>query len=242
MGETRTGRSADAVQLVILIEELPISKEHTKISRPISTQVSRDKIRADLEDVRQEALGLGASLARVISSSWVEIDERVRLKCSVPLCPHYGKNIYCPPHGPEPEYIRLALSRYGWAIVFALDVPPNDFISHPEKKKRAVAGWAKKGFEIAGRVETAAFGKGYYLAMGFGQASCRKVLCGLNMCLVLDGGKCPYPLKARPSMESAGIDVFGLTTRLGWGINPIYRSVDPKRVNRALSVGIIFIH
>ncbi len=48
--------------------------------------------------------------------------------------------------------------------------------------------------------------------------------------------------KARPSMESAGIDVFDLTTRLGWGINPIYRSVDPKEVNRALSVGIIFIH
>ncbi len=208
----------------------------------ISTQIARKKTGEDLENLTEKALDLGASMARVIPSSWVEIDERVRLKCSVPLCPHYGKNIYCPPHGPEPEYIRLALSRYGWAIVFALDVPPNDFISHPEKKKGAVAGWAKKGFEIAGRVETAAFGKGYYLAMGFGQASCRKVLCGLNMCLVLDGGKCPYPLKARPSMESAGIDVFGLTTRLGWGINPIYRSVDPKRVNRALSVGIIFIH
>lgn len=30
-------------------------------------------------------------MAEVISSHWVEIDERVRLKCSVPLCPHYGK-------------------------------------------------------------------------------------------------------------------------------------------------------
>ena len=151
-GGTRTGGSADAVQLRVFIEELPISKKHTEISRSISTQDSRDKIRDDLEDLRQHTLELGASLARVISSSWVEIDERVRLKCSVPLCPHYGKNIYCPPHGPEPEYVKRALGRYGWAIVFALDVPPNDFLLDPEKKKGTVAAWAKKGFENAVRL------------------------------------------------------------------------------------------
>jgi len=211
-------------------------------TKPISTQISRKKTGEDLGNLRQEALDLGASMARVIPSSWVEIDERVRLKCSVPLCPHYGKNIYCPPHGPEPGYMKRALSLYKWAIVFALDVIPVDLFADRSKERDAVSDWAKKGLEIVGRIETLAFGNGYHLAMGFGQASCRKVLCGLDMCLVLEGGKCLYPLKARPSMESAGMDVFGLTTRLGWGMDPIYRSVDPKEVNRALSVGIIFIH
>jgi len=148
----------------------------------------------------------------------------------------------CPAHGPEPEYMKSVLSRYSWAIVLALDVIPVEFFVVRSKEKGAVAEWARKGLEIVGRIETLAFGDGYYLAMGFGQFSCRKALCDLEMCLVLDGGKCPYPLKARPSMEGVGIDVFGLVTKLGWDIYPIYRSVDPKEVARALSVGIIFIN
>jgi hypothetical protein len=53
--------------------------------------------------------------------------------------------------------------------------------------------------------------------------------------------KYPYPLKARPSMEGVGMDVYGLVTRAGWEIYPIYRSVVPKEVPRALSVGAVFI-
>ena len=138
--------------------------------------------------------------------------------------------------------MKSVLSRYSRAIVLALDVIPVELFVDRSKEKGAVAEWARKGLEIVGRIETLAFGNGYYLAMGFGQFSCRKALCDLEMCLVLDGGKCPYPLKARPSMEGVGIDVFGLVTKLGWDIYPIYRSVDPKEVARALSVGIIFIN
>jgi hypothetical protein len=42
-------------------------------------------------------------------------------------------------------------------------------------------------------------------------------------------------------MEGSGIDVFGLVTKVGWEIYPIYRSVDPETVPRALSVGIVFV-
>jgi hypothetical protein len=42
-------------------------------------------------------------------------------------------------------------------------------------------------------------------------------------------------------MESSGIDVFKPVTKVGWENYPIYRSVDPKAVPRALSVGIIFV-
>ncbi len=210
-------------------------------ARLISLRVPEDILRKDLEDFRQKALALGASMAEVIPANWVQIDERVRLKCSVPLCPYYGKNIYCPPRGPDPEVVKKALSLYSRAILFALDVIPVEDFADRSKEREAVAEWAKKGYEIVGRVETLAFGSGYYLAMGFGQVSCKKALCGQEKCLLLDGGDCPYPLKARPSMEGVGIDVFGLVTKVGWDIYPIYRSVNPREVPRALSVGIIFI-
>jgi predicted metal-binding protein len=217
-------------------------KNHSGPSRLISNQVPSEVLERDLKDFRQRALDLGAAMAQIIPASWVEIDERVRLKCAVPLCPYYDKCLHCPPHSPSLDVMRKALSRYNHAILFALDVMPPDEFADRSKDRGAATKWAKKCFEITSRIETLAFGSGYYLAMGFAQASCIKALCGQERCLVLEGGRCPYPLQSRPSMESTGIDVFRLVTKAGWDIYPIYRSVDPRGVPRALSVGIVFIH
>ena len=211
-------------------------------SRLVSLHVPDKILRKDLEIFRQKALDLGASMAEIIPANWVEIDERVRLKCSIPLCPYYDKNIFCPPHGPSLELMRKALTRYSRAILFAIEVIPVNEFADRSKERGAVVKWAKKCLEITGRIETLAFGSGYYLATGFGQYSCLRILCGLERCLVLEGSDCPYPLKARPSMEGVGMDVFGLVTKVGWDIYPIYRSVNPREVPRALSVGIVFIH
>jgi len=78
-------------------------------SRLISLQMPSETLELDLENFRQKAFELGASLAEIIPANWVEMDERVRLKCSVPLCSYYDKNIYCPPHGPSIELMRKAL-------------------------------------------------------------------------------------------------------------------------------------
>ena len=185
---------------------------------------------------------MGACMVEMIPAEWVEIDERVRLKCSVPLCPYYDKNPYCPPRGPSLDLMREAVRRYTWALLFALDVIPPEEFADRSIEREAVVKWGKKCLEITSRVETLAFGRGYYLAMGLGQASCLKILCGQERCLVLGGGRCPHPLQSRPSMEGSGIDVFRLVTKIGWEIYPIYRSVDPKAVPRALSVGIVFIY
>lgn len=210
-------------------------------SKLITLEIRDETLRKDLEYFRQKAIKFGASMAEIIPADWVQIDERVRLKCAIPLCPYYNKSIHCPPHTPSIELMRKALSRYRHAIIFALDViPVADFADR--SKKQQSAKWSKKGLEIVGRLETLALGRGYYLAVGYGQASCKKALCGQETCLVLEGGKCPYPLKARPSMEAVGMDVYGLVTKVGWKIYPIYRSVKTDEVPRALSVGIVFIH
>ena len=207
----------------------------------IRLEIPDDKQKRDLDLLTEKAIELGASMAEVIPADWVRIDERVRLKCSIPLCPHYGKSGFCPPHGPSLKTLRAAFSRYRYALLLALNVLPPQHFSERAVQRESAADWSRKCFEIVGRIETLAFGSGYYLAMGFAQASCKIALCKQDKCLLLGGGNCPYPLKARPSMEAAGIDVYGLVTRVGWEIYPIYRSVNPLQVPRALSVGIIFV-
>jgi len=208
----------------------------------VRLEIPEERLQEDTRLFKEKAIEMGASLAEVIPADWAQIDERVRLKCSVPLCPNYGKSLFCPPHTPSPEFMKKALSRYHHAVLFALQIIPVEHFSVRSTQRHAAADWSRRCFEIAGTLETLAFGNGYYLAMGFTQGSCRRALCGQDQCLALAGGTCPYPLKARPSMESVGIDVYGLVTRVGWRIYPIYRSVNPAEVPSALSVGIVFVH
>jgi len=212
------------------------------MTKLISLQVSYETLKKDLETFRQKALDLGAALAEIIPAQLVEIDERVRLKCFIPLCPFYDKNPYCPPRAPEPEFMRAALSRYSWAILFALDVVPAEQFADRSVLQKEGIHWTRKSMEIAGKVETLAFANGYYLALGLCQFNCLKALCNQENCRVLEGDKCSFPLVARPSIEGLGIDVFRLVTKVGWDIYPIYSSVDPKMVPRALAVGIVFIY
>lgn len=219
-----------------------MTEDHVGSTRLISLQVPYETLKKDLGTFKQKALDLGASLAEIIPAQLVEIDERVRLKCFIPLCPYYDKNPYCPPRAPQPEFMRAALSRYSWAILFALDVKPvEQFADRPIQMKSGFE-WTYKNMEIAGKVETLAFASGYYLAMGLCQFNCLRVLCRQEHCVVLDGDKCPCALMARPSMEGLGIDVFRLVTKVGWDIYPIYQTVDPKAVPRALTVGIVFVY
>ena len=210
------------------------------ISRAISTQVVEEILRADLENYRQMALQLGASEAEITPAQWVQVDERVRLKCAIPPCPNYGRCNYCPPYTPEPEFMRKALGRFNWAILFKTDVPPEDFADisryypHGQKHQR-------KTGEIAAKIELQAFADGYRFAVGFGAGGCRDTLCNGGLCQMLDSGRCPHILRARPSMEAVGIDACDLINKVGWEIYPIYRTVEPGSVPCAISGGIVFI-
>ena len=73
---------------------------------------------------------------------------------------------------------------------------------------KLVMEWGKKCLEITSRIETLAFGRGYYLAMGFGQAELLESTLRPGTVPCSWRWQCPYPLQSRPSMESSGIDVF----------------------------------
>ena len=211
-------------------------------TRLVSAQIDEETLRKDLENYRQQALELGASDAMVIPADWVQVDERVRLKCFVGRCYNYGQAAYCPPYSPEPEFMRQAFSRFHWAVLFRIEVLPVEGFADITQFSSTGLKHARKALEIAARIESLAFADGYYLAMGFGSGSCRDIICGGGVCQALDSGRCRFVLRVRPSMEAVGIDAFGLVAKVGWKIYPIYRSVNPEAVPCASSVGLVFVY
>ena len=213
------------------------------LARKISLQISPEQLREDLEKYRQKALETGADQAKIISANQVVVDERVRMKCLIPLCHLYGESPNCPPYTPEPEEMRKVLSKFSYAIFIRNDVlPVEDFIDD-EKWHRAHMKHQGKTHRLVSEVEALAFNDGYYLAMGFAAGGCKTALCGGQICQFLDSGRCRFPLKARPSMEAVGIDAYRLATQVGWDIYPVaHRNVELTSIPCAISLGIIFIY
>ena len=211
-------------------------------TRLIPPEVVETTLKADLKRYKQQAIELGAAQAEVIPARWVQVDERVRLKCYVPRCYNYGQSACCPPYTPEPEFMRRALSRFSWAVLFRSNVAPIEDFTDITRYSPHGAKHDRQTMEIVGKIELWAFADGYYLAVGFSSGGCKTTLCGGMLCQALDSGRCRFPLKARPSMEAVGIDVYGLAAKVGWEICPIYNGVDPNLVPCASSVGIVFIH
>ena len=211
-------------------------------ARKVKLHISQEILQRDLELYREKALQLGATDVRIISARQVVIDPRVRLKCLVPRCHLYGETPNCPPYTPEPHQMREIVEKYDYAILTKNDVlPVEDFVDNEKWHKAHMAHQGKTHRIISG-VEALAFNDGYYFAAGFAAGGCKTTLCGGRVCQFLDSGRCRFPLKARPSMEAVGIDVYRLVSEVGWEIYPVaHRDVDQESISCAISVGIVFI-
>ena len=151
----------------------------------------------------------GASEVKLIYASDVIVDERVRLKCQIPICEAYGKNLMCPPYLPSVKEFRAALARYDKALLVQLSVP-----LHKKTKGRtkAVFDPARVLHELVNLGERLCFESGFRFATGLIGGCCR--LC--EECIVMEPeGHCRHPFRARPSMEAMGIDVIGTLEKTG---------------------------
>jgi len=204
---------------------------------------NEETLRANLERYRRLALGLGASEVAIIPASDVVIDERVRLKCSVPRCLRAGETPYCPPYAPDLDLIRRALSRFSWAVLLKCDVKPmEDYVpgsGKTKEEKRRTLSFHRQSSEVVCELERQAYKDGYHLAMGFGGGSCKDYLCQGMICQFLDSGRCRFPHRARPAMEAMGIDVIALINKVGWGAYALLDDLSP--IPAAITVGIVFI-
>jgi predicted metal-binding protein len=178
------------------------------------------------------ALRAGATVARIIPSQWVVIDERVRFKCEVPRCAGYGQYLTCPAYVMSVEAFSRIRSGYKWGLLVQVEaknidstdkgkgiidqaiLKENTKLHHPFKLKL---------LDIVEAVESAAFKKGMRFAAGLVGGSC--VLC--ELCVEDKSSEaCRHPFRARPPMEAVGIDVVKTAQKAGL---PIHLS-SPKNV------------
>jgi predicted metal-binding protein len=163
-----------------------------------------------LKDIMKRLIGEGASAVRLIDASGIVVDDRVRLKCRIPLCDSYNKNLMCPPHVPSLDEFRKALARYDGAMLIQIVTP---LAGARNKRPHAdVYAPAKRLHEMINRAEKWAFEKNFRFATGLIGGCCR--LCD-DCAAVTSGAFCRHPFQARPSMEAMGIDVVETVNRAG---------------------------
>jgi len=211
--------------------------------RPLGKIGNKEILAADLERYRSLALELGASDTAIIPANSITVDERVRLKCTIPRCPRAGETPNCPPYAPDLEVVRKAINRYSWAILFKCDVSPiEDYMPRKgttKAEQRHVLLFHKKGSEVLDGLERQAYKDGYHLAMALGGGSCKDYLCQGMICQFLDSGRCRFPQRARPAIEAMGIDVMNLINEAGWSAYALLD--DLSIVPCAITVGLVFI-
>ncbi len=200
-------------------------------------------VQEDLQRYRALALEMGAADAAIIPAALVTVDERVRLKCSVPRCLRAGETPNCPPYAPDLDLVRRALARFQWAVLMKCEVRPLEAYTAgsgaTRSEQRRVLSFHRASSEIVCALERQAYQDGYHLAVGFGGGSCKDYLCQGQLCQFLDSGRCRFPHRARPAMEAVGIDVIGLIRQVGWSAYALVG--DLSQVPCAISVGIVFV-
>jgi len=187
------------------------------------------QVETNLQDLCKLARKLGATSAVFFNAKGVVVDERVRLKCCVPVCDDYGLNLMCPPNVMSVQEFRKVLARYNQAILVQIEgrIPADmraeigkaDDVAALYRSNRFLDSYKKhftplklKLHRIVHKVEARAFSLGYRFAAGFIAGSCR--LC--PECVAIDSHEpCRHPFRARPSMEAVGIDAYKTAENAG---------------------------
>jgi len=209
--------------------------------KAISLAVDEAQIAGDLRKYQEKAIELGATRAKIVLTDEIPVDERVTMKCQIPLCFGYGVSANCPPNTIKPAELRTLLEKYRWAVFFVKEIPSEVVVRDKATIKERVAAY-QDVYKIVNGVESAAFYDGHYLAFGLGAGSCRHTFCGLQEdCAVMKGTKCRFSLRSRPSMEAVGIDVYKMVISAGWSIYPIGSDAKPDEIPCGVLAGIIIV-
>jgi predicted metal-binding protein len=186
--------------------------------------------RKKIRELEKFTIEKGAYRAKAFSARLVAVDERVRAKCQIPLCPHYGRCLTCPPNVPSVEEFSRILSQYETALLLQTQSPISgeadnydrdeilQYVAAPGKSKRK--GGEKRELykdldnmkiaavrlhKLVNEVEATAMSLGFPYALGLIGGEC--MLC--PECVGVGSKEaCRRPYQARPSMEGAGIDVL----------------------------------
>lgn len=162
----------------------------------------------DLKALCEKAQELGASGTAVVDVPKIKAGVWTRMKCQYG-CPNYGSNLCCPPYTPDYDQMKQFLAEYQHGVLveytFAID-------------KNAELDFAKIDLSMSNNlldillaVEKEAFFRNHYRAFALKAGRCR-------LCEQCNLQKCIHPVKARPSLEACGIDVFALANDNGFAM------------------------
>lgn len=165
----------------------------------------------DLKKYCSVAVEAGATHAKQIHPSSVVTAPWVRLKCQFG-CPGYGRGLCCPPLTPTSEQTRAILDCYQRAILFHVEIP--DMV----QKTKDYENYLDALVQLEGEM----FKDQYYRAFLFVAGPCRQC----KKCGALEGKPCASPGRARPSMESCGIDVYQTARNNGFSIQTLREKTD----------------
>ena len=189
----------------------------------IKTNISKFNFLKDL------ALELGATEAKIVPTNEIVVENRVVLKCRIG-CNKYDKTLMCPPYAPSVEEFRKSLSEYNYALVFKIKSQaeatpeiakllskkqddPSLTSEMKEQLRNFWDSWKTDKKELLQKIislEKAATTKGYTLALGFTTGSC--VIC--DECNLKEK-ICLYPTEARLSAQAVGINVLQTLENVG---------------------------
>ena len=184
------------------------------------------------EFLRDLALELGATEAKIIPANEIVVENRVVLKCRVG-CKHFGKTLMCPPYTPSVDEFRKTLSEYSYALVFKIkskaeataevaqllsknENDPSLTKENKEKIQQFWDSWKAEKKQLVKNIcllEKAAMNRGYTLALGFTTGSC--TIC--DECNIKER-ICTHPTEARYSAQAVGINVLQTLENAGMPI------------------------
>lgn len=197
----------------------------------------------ELEALCELARSRGACGVRTMDARGVVLDPRVRLKCMVPMCDHYGRNLMCPPNVMPLQEFSEVLKRYSWTILVQYPIPLHHFAAD-ENARGMEQAYADKDYsqqllrterafiDLMGLLEKEAMRSGHRFATAFSGGACR--LC--DECIGQGSGQsCRHPFRARPAMEAMGIDVYETAKNAGLPFD-----IPPK--DRPVLNGLLLVH
>lgn len=149
--------------------------------------------------------------AKVITAPWV------RLKCQYG-CAGYGKGYCCPPDTPAPEQTKEILKHYQRAVLFHYPAAKRE----GENRRRRLSEFFDDLVELEGEL----FKEGFYKAFVMLSGPCTRC----TPCAKTQGESCHFGMRARPSMEACGIDVYETARINGFPIQPLRNKDETQNI------------
>jgi predicted metal-binding protein len=141
----------------------------------------------------KRAVALGADDAKIIKTDSIVTGPWVRWKCRYG-CDGYNSSLCCPPNTPDYRETREMVDSYEKALL----------VHCTDNSNRT-----KDLSKIVVALEREVFLAGHFKAFALGAGPC-------NLCGECSMEVCRHAEKARPSMESCGIDVFSTARNNGY--------------------------